>query len=70
MFNLKQGTKFNVTYFAKKYKGFITRAGIWTEKSVERISKDNKNLFIYFDLDEEGSRTASGDITVVPKEDN
>lgn len=70
MFNLKKGTKFNVTYFAKKYGEFITRAGLWTEKSVERLSKDNKNLFIYFDLDEQGYRTAVGDITVVPKEDN
>jgi hypothetical protein len=31
MFNLKEGTKFNVTYFAKKYGKFITRAGVWTE---------------------------------------
>ncbi len=70
MFNLKQGTKFNVTYFAKKYKGFITRAGVWTEKSVERISKDNKNLFIYFDLDAEGYRTASGDFMLWKRKDN
>ena len=70
MFNLKQGTKFNVVYFAKKYGKFITRAGVWTEKSVERISKDNKNLFIYFDLDEEGYRTASGDIIVNERKDN
>ena len=70
MFNLKQGTKFNITFFAKKYKKFITRSGLWTEKSVERISKDNKNLFIYFDLDEEGYRTAVGDITIVPRKDN
>jgi hypothetical protein len=39
MFNLKQGTKFNVTYFAKKYGEFVTRAGVWTEKSKEWISK-------------------------------
>jgi 5S rRNA maturation endonuclease (ribonuclease M5) len=70
MFNLKQGTKFNVVYFAKKYGKFITRAGVWTEKSVERISKDNKNLFIYFDLDEEGYRTASGDIIINERKDN
>ena len=70
MFNLKKGTKFNVTYFAKKYGEFITRAGVWTEKSVERISKDNKNLFIYFDLDEEGYRTASGDFMLWKRKDN
>ena len=70
MIDLKIGEKFTITYFAKKYGEFITRAGLWTEKSVERISKDNKNLFIYFDLDEEGYRTAVGDITIVPREDN
>ena len=57
-------------FFAKKYGEFITRAGVCTEKSVERISKDNKNLFIYFDLDEQGYRTAVGDITLVEKKDN
>ena len=70
MVDLKIGEKFTITYFAKKYGKFITRAGVWTEKSVERISKDNKNLFIYFDLDEEGYRTASGDITIVERKDN
>jgi hypothetical protein len=49
MFNLKQGTKFNVTYFAKKYKKFITRAGVWTEKSVEKsiVKKIFQKLFTY-----------------------
>jgi hypothetical protein len=41
MFNLKQGTKFNITFFAKKYKKFITRAGLWNEKSVEKYCKSN-----------------------------
>ena len=45
MFNLKEGTKFNVTYFAKKYGKFITRAGVWTEKSKEWVSKKNETLF-------------------------
>ena len=49
MFNLKEGTKFNVTYFAKKYGKFITRAGVWTEKSKEWVSKKNETLFTYFD---------------------
>ena len=42
MFNLKQGTKFNVTYFAKKYGKFITRAGVWTEKSKKYWTSFNK----------------------------
>jgi hypothetical protein len=70
MFNLKQGTKFNVTYFAKKYGEFVTRAGVWTEKSKEWISKKNEKVFCYYDLDAEGYRTASGDITLVPRKDN
>jgi len=70
MINLKVGTKFNITYFAKKYGKFITRAGVWTDKSKEGVSKKNENLFTYFDLDNEGYRTAVGDITVVPRKDN
>ena len=49
MFNLKQGTKFNITFFAKKYKKFITRAGLWNEKSVEKYCKDNvQKLFTFY----------------------
>ena len=70
MFNLKQGTKFNVTYFAKKYGKFITRAGLWTEKSKQWISKKNESLFTYYDLDNEGYRTASGDFMLWKRKDN
>ena len=70
MFNLKQGTKFNITFFAKKYKKFITRAGLWNEKSKEWISKKNENLFTYYDLDNEGYRTASGDVILNERKDN
>jgi hypothetical protein len=70
MFNLKQGTKFNVVYFAKKYGKFITRAGLWTEKSKEWISKKNESLFTYYDLDNEGYRTASGDFMLWKRKDN
>jgi hypothetical protein len=31
MIDLKIGEKFTITYFAKKYGKFITRAGLWTE---------------------------------------
>ena len=36
MFNLKQGTKFNVKKKKKEYGKFITRAGLWTEKSKKK----------------------------------
>ena len=70
MFNLKEGTKFNVTYFAKKYGKFITRAGLWTEQSKQWLSKKNESLFTYFDLDSEGYRTASGDFVLWKRKDN
>ena len=70
MFDLKQGTKFNITYFAKKYGKFITRAGVWTEQSKQWLSKKNERLFTYYDLDSEGYRTASGYITLVERKDN
>ena len=70
MFNLKQGTKFNITYFAKKYGKFITRAGLWTEQSKQWISKKNESLFTYYDLDNEGYRTASGDFMLWKRKDN
>ncbi len=70
MVDLKVGDKFSITYFAKKYGKFITRAGVWTDKSKEWISKKNENIFTYFDLDNEGYRHAVGDITIVERKDN
>ena len=70
MFNIKEGTKFNITYFAKKYGKFITRAGLWTELSKQWLSKKNESLFTYFDLDSEGYRTASGDFVLWKRKDN
>ena len=70
MFNIKEGTKFNITYFAKKYGKFITRAGLWTEQSKQWLSKKNESLFTYYDLDNEGYRTASGDFMLWKRKDN
>ena len=70
MFNIKEGTKFNITYFAKKYGKFITRAGVWTEQSKQWISKKNESLFTHYDLDNEGYRTASGDFMLWKRKDN
>ena len=70
MFNIKEGTKFNITYFAKKYGKFITRAGLWTEQSKQWLSKKNESLFTYYDLDNEGYRTASGDFVLWKRKDN
>ena len=71
MVDLKVGDKFSITYFAKKYGKFITRAGLWTEKSVQKYCKHNiEKLFTFYDLDAERYTTATGDITVVPRKDN
>ena len=70
MFNLKEGTKFNITYFAKKYGKFITRAGVWTDNCKEGLTKTQNYIFTYYDLDNEGYRTASGDVTIVERKDN
>ena len=70
MFNLKQGTKFNITYFAKKYGKYITRAGVWTDKSKERYTKTNNYIFTYFDLDSTNYRSATGDIILNERKDN
>ena len=70
MIELKVGDKFSITYFAKKYGKFITRAGLWTEKSKQWLSKKNESLFTYFDLDSEGYRTASGDFVLWKRKDN
>ena len=71
MFNLKEGTKFNITFFAKKYKKFITRTGLWTDKSVEKYCKHNiEKLFTFYDLDANRYTTATGDIVLVERKDN
>ena len=70
MGDLKIGEKFTITYFAKKYGKFITRAGLWTEQSKQWLSKKNDSLFTYYDLDNEGYRTASGDFMLWKKKDN
>ena len=70
MFNLKIGTKFNIVYFAKKYKKFITRAGLWTDKCKEGYSKANNKVLVYFDLDANDYRTAVGDVILNVRKDN
>ena len=70
MVDLKIGEKFTITYFAKKYGKFITRAGLWTEQSKQWLSKKNDSLFTYYDLDNEGYRTASGDFMLWKKKNN
>jgi hypothetical protein len=53
------GQTFKITYYAKKHGKHITRQGKWTEKCIERLDKLGNDIMIYFDMDEQGYRTAT-----------
>jgi len=57
-------TPFKITYFAVKHGKLITRNGTWTKKCGYFISKVGNKMMIYFDMDEQGFRTAKGSWTV------
>jgi len=57
---MKIGTKFQVGYNAKKYNGeFISRRAEWTE-DCKVVMREDISYMVYYDLDREGYRTASG----------
>jgi hypothetical protein len=58
---------FNITYYAKKHGGFITRSGKQDNKTKEWTSKNGTKCFTYYDLDNMGYRTAVGDYLITPK---
>ena len=60
-------TYFNITYFAKKHKGFITRSGKFDDKTKEWTDKKGNKCFTYYDLDNMGYRTAVGNYVLTPK---
>ena len=45
-------TYFNITYFAKKHKGFITRSGKLDDKTKKWTDRKGNKCFTYFDLDQ------------------
>ena len=59
------GTYFRVRYYAKKHKKTITRKAQWKEKCTEEISNKGIPYMIYFDVDADGYRTATGRYEVV-----
>ena len=59
------GTYFRVRYYAKKHEKTITRKAQWNEKCKEEISKKGIPYMIYFDVDADGYRTATGRYEVV-----
>ena len=56
---------FTIGYFAKKHNKRIFRKGKWTELSREWVSKKGEKLFTYYDLTNEGYRTAKGQYTLI-----
>jgi hypothetical protein len=51
---------FRITYHAKKHGKHITRNAKWTDKCKEFISQKGVACMVYFDLDANGYRTATG----------
>ena len=59
---------FYITYYAKKHEKFITRKGQYDKpdgtKGKYFVSKDGKPCFIYYDLDADGWRMATGNARI------
>ena len=62
---LEINDKFTIGYFAKKHGKRIFRKGIWTDLSREWMSKSGDKLLTYYDLDNQGYRTAKGKYTLI-----
>ena len=67
---LETNETFKITYFAKKHGKHITRSGKWTDLCREWISKTGDKLLTYYDLDNNGYRTAKGDYMISVKGGN
>ena len=59
---------FYITYFAKKHKAFITRKGQYNKPDGTEgrsfISKEGKPCLVYWDLDADGWRNATGKVQI------
>ena len=50
---------FVITYYSASDKKHITRNALWTDQCKDWISKGGGLLMTYFDVDQDGYRTAS-----------
>ena len=61
-------TNFYITYFAKKHKKIITRKGQFDKpygtEGKAFLSKDGNPCLIYWDLDADGWRNATGQVRI------
>lgn len=53
------GQYFYIQYYARKHEATVTRAGKWTDLCRQFISKQGVPCLTYFDLDNNGYRTAT-----------
>ena len=61
---LEKGDEIRITYFAKKHNKTITRKGKWTDLCKEWVSKTNKKIITYYDLDAQGYRTCASNYVI------
>ena len=61
---LETNDEIRITYFAKKHGKTITRRGKWTELCREWVSKTNKKLITYYDLEAQGYRTCASNYVI------
>ena len=57
--NMELNKTFKITFWAKKHKKHITRNAKWTELCRYFTSKEGVPCMTYYDLDNEGYRTAT-----------
>jgi len=56
---MKNNEQFKITYWAKKHKKHITRNAKWTELCRQFFDKNGVPCITYYDLDNQGYRTAT-----------
>ena len=49
---------FTITYYSASDKKHITRNALWTDQCKYWVSKSGRLLMTYFDVDQDGYRTA------------
>ena len=55
---------FTITYWSASDNKTNTRNALWTEKCRYWVSKNGRTLMTYFDVDQDGYRTASDTWTI------
>jgi len=67
---LENNETFKITYYAQKHDKTITRNAKWTDLCREWVSKAGDKLLTYYDVDNNGYRTAKGNYMISVKGGN